>query len=269
MSQMNRNKEIAPIFITGSVRSGTTIVTRALREIGIPGYDEGRFIDFLGLFLKLSDKRFKDQAKAHSILADTMLKNIPKDIFEKEFSDWFINFYLDHCRYEDVWIDKTPNLEFLYSVKLLSETLPKAKFIILKRRPIENIESRLRKFSHTDMTFEQHCLYWLEIMEKISEIQKSISSDKFIVIDQYDISQNPSKVAQDLGVFLNLNFNQVEKVKNVFLKTRPESTGGTEEEIRSLEEMPWTDEQKEHFLSTCGNVSEKFGWTLGKDYYKN
>lgn len=59
------NKEVSPIFITGSVRSGTTIVTRALRGVGIPGYDEGKFIDLLGVFLIASDQRYEDQRNAH------------------------------------------------------------------------------------------------------------------------------------------------------------------------------------------------------------
>jgi hypothetical protein len=269
MTLLNNVKEISPIFISGSVRSGTTIVTRALREVGIPGYDEGRFIDFMGLFLKLSERRYLEQSKAHSASADIMLKNVSRDEFERNFSEWFVEQYLKYCKYEGVWVDKTPNLEFLYAVKQISEIIPKSKFIFLKRRPIENIESRIKKFSHTDMSFEQHCNYWQEIMDKISSIQNEIPSDKYILIDQYEISKNPDQVANQIGLFLNLNFKQIEDIKNVFIKTRPESTGGNEDNIKSLEEMPWTEDQKKYFLNVCGSMTDKFGWSLEKKYYKD
>jgi hypothetical protein len=90
------NKEVSPIFITGSVRSGTTIVTRALRDIGIPGYDEGKFIDLLGVFLISIDKRYEHQNKAHNYTADVMLKGVSKNIFQKELSEWFVDQYLKY-----------------------------------------------------------------------------------------------------------------------------------------------------------------------------
>lgn len=261
------NKEVSPIFITGSVRSGTTIVTRALRGVGIPGYDEGRFIELMGLFIKLSGKRYETQFKAHTFMADVMLKDVPQEVFHKDFSDWFLEQYMKYCRYESTWVDKTPNVEFFYTIPFLIESFPSVKFIIMKRRPIENIESRLKKFTHQKTSFEEHCFRWLEVMEEISKVKKIIPSEKYIIIDQYDVSQNPTEVAEKLGLFLNLNFQQIEKIKGIFMETRPESTGGSEEKIKSLEETIWTDEQKEFFLKTCGPMAKEFGWSLDDKYY--
>lgn len=261
------NKEVSPIFITGSVRSGTTIVTRALRGVGIPGYDEGKFIDLLGVFLIASDQRYEDQRNAHGPLADVMLKSISKIVFQKELAEWFVNQYLKYCRYKDTWIDKSPGTEFICIIPFLIELLPNSKFIIMKRRPIENIESRLKKFAFANINFNKHCLRWKETMQEVSKIKKIIRSEKYIIIDQYDVSQKPSEVAEKLGLFLNLNFEQIEKIKGIFMDTRPESTGGDENRVKSLEETNWTDEQKKFFLKTCGPIAKEFGWSLDNKYY--
>lgn len=264
---MKTKETIAPIFITGSVRSGTTILNRAIRAAGIRGYDEGRFIDFMGLYLKLSDRRYNDQEKAHSVSADTMLKNIPQEEFNKSFCEWFVDQYIKYCRYDEVWVDKTPNLEFIYSMDVLSDLIPNSKFIIMKRRPMENIQSRMKKFPHLD--FETHCKFWVEIMELLEEKIPLLSKDKYIVIDQYDVSTKPEETAEKVGIFLNMNYSQIEIMKNTFVKTRPESTGGSESSTKNLDEFDWTEEQKKMFKEICGPVVERFGWSLDSNYYNN
>ncbi len=267
MNQENKNKEISPIFITGSVRSGTSIINEALvKGAGIQGYEEGCFIDFLGIFLKGIDNRFNER-EVQRRRAHLMLNDVNFVEFKRELSDWFINQYKKYSKYEGVFIDKTPNLEVVYSISSIHSSLPSSKFILMKRRPIENMESRLKKFPA--FTFEKHCEFWSKIMENIYSLKSELPTGSFIIIDQYDISMQPEKVANELGVFLNLNFNQIKNVMDIFINKRPEFTGGDEKEIKSLEEMTWTDEQKKFFLETCGPIAEKFGWSLEKKYYKD
>ncbi|MFA7193966.1 MAG: sulfotransferase [Candidatus Paceibacterota bacterium] len=262
-----KDKKISPIIITGSVRSGTSVMSESLMKkgAGFDGYTEGCFIDMMGLFLKVFDKRYKDRGTQMKFV-NIMLKDVPKDSFQESFIEWFLSEYKKYSKYEGVWIDKTPAIEVLYSIPLLYKFLPDAKFIIMKRRSIENINSRLKKFK--GISFNVHCELWAEIMNKISDIKKNVPNDRYIIVDQYDISTKPEEVAEKVGLFLNLNFDQIKKIANVFKNSRPEHTGGDESKIRSLEETNWTDEQKKYFIDKCAPVNDEFGWSLDENYYK-
>lgn len=262
---MSDEKHISPIFITGSVRSGTSIVAEGLiKGAGIPGYTEGCFIDIFGIFIRAITTRYKNR-ESQMLASDIMLKYVPFDEFKKSYSEWFFDLYKKYSIFEGVFVDKTPTIEVVSSCNDILENIPNSKFIIMKRRPIENIESRLRKFSN--FTFEHHCVVWVEIMNEISNLEKTLPKNKFIIIDQYDVSKKPEEIASQIGIFLNLDFNQIEKMKNIFIKSRPENTGGNEDNVKSLEETGWTESQKKFFLDTCGPVCERFGWSVDEKYY--
>jgi len=255
-----------PIFITGSVRSGTSIVTRALTHgVGIPGYVEGCFIDFLGGFIRVTDfnyNRRPGQSKNKKI----MLGHIPKDEFKKEVARWFRTQYEKYSIYNGQWVDKTADKDVAYGLPYAHLAWPNAKFILMKRRPIENVASRMRKFPHAP--FKAHCLNWAQINAILIETKKRLPKDVYMEIDQYDIATNPTEVARKLGLFLNLDAAQIQKIEKTFKEDRPEFTGGDETNIKSLEEMGWTEEQKKTFKEICGPLVDRFGWTLGKQYFK-
>jgi len=260
-------EEQKPIFITGSVRSGTSIVTHALRSgAKIPGYTEGCFIEFLGALLRNVNETYTYRERQSQLRnPDIMLSGIDKDEFVKEYIRWFIDQYVSHSKYSGQWVDKTASRNAVYSLPYIQQAWPQARFIIMKRRPIENIASRLKKFPNP--TFEAHCVWWITLEKEIMSVKKQLQKGTFLEIDQFDVATKPKETAQQIGVFLNLSIEQIRRVEASFLYDRPEFTGGDEETILSLDEMPWTDEQKAVFLETCGPVAEERGWSLGKTYY--
>lgn len=257
---------ISPIFITGSVRSGTSIVNQALiHGAKIPGYDEGCFVDFLGYFLKFIDTRYGSRAQ-QMLRAELMLSDVNIEKFKKDFLDWFIDQYINYSKYDGVFVDKTPTIETLYAAPFIIDAIPTSKFIFMKRRGIENIVSRMKKFP--ELSFEKHCLLWTEIMDLIVILQERLPRDSFILIDQYNISKIPEETATKIGLFLNLNVDQIEKIEKIFRNNRPEHSGATEDDIKSLESLEWTDDQKSFFKKTCGPIMDHFGWSLDENYFK-
>lgn len=254
-----------PIFITGSVRSGTSIVTRALTHgAGIPGYVEGCFIDFLGSFLRAVEHNY-ERRPLQRRNKQVMLGHVPQQVFTEALLQWFKGQYEQYAPHTGMWVDKTADKELLYALPYVRRMWPQAKFIFMKRRSIENVASRKRKFSH--IGFKNHCTLWTELNELMVAQMRVLPKESYIVIDQYDVATAPATVARALGVFLNLTLEQVAQVERVFTEDRPEFTGGDETVVCSLDEMPWTEAEKQILRDVCGPLTERMGWTLGNAYY--
>jgi len=262
----NLNEEAAPIFITGSVRSGTSIICHALlRGIKLPGYVEGCFIQHLGIFLRAFDidmVRRKDQLFNDAIMAS----HVDRDEFTKSLCNWFKGEYEKWNIYpQKRWVDKTADVGLVYAMPQIMNLWPKAKCIFMKRRPIENILSRQKKFAAAP--FYVHIRQWCGVMEAWDERKKMMNKDSYIEIDQYEIATNPTAVAERVQLFLDLSEDEKEKIEKYFKKNRPEFTGGDENVVKSLEEIDWSDEDKELFMERCVPIMKVHGWSLGKEYY--
>lgn len=264
--QLSDTTKQEPIFITGSVRSGTSIVARALiHGAGISGYVEGCFIDFLGSFLRVVDFNY-ERRPWQRLSKQVMLGHIRKPELIHSLLQWFKTEYEQYAPSKSTWVDKTADKELLYAVPHIRQMWPHAKFIFMKRRSIENIASRKRKFSH--IGFKNHCMLWVELNELMLQTIQQLPKESYMLIDQYDVATDPAGVARSLGVFLHLTPNQIESVERVFREDRPEFTGGDETNIRSLDAMPWTDVEKQTVRDVCGSLTERMGWSLTSSYYK-
>jgi len=256
--------EAKPIFIVGSGRSGTSIITGALKNgAGIEGYLEGHFLPLLFLFLKDIEKYFYSKRE---LMDDNrhMIADIDPSLIEHKI----INIFRNQCESlhtGEVWLDKSPDSGMIKCVPYLVKVWEKSKFIFAKRRGIENLISRLKKFPH--VSFEKHCIMWTDCMEswlKVRELVKDCS----IEIEQREISLNPQKTANEIGSFLNLESEKIDKIATIFTTQRPQSTGSVEKaEALDINEIGWSDEEIKIFRKYCGDVSRKFGYSETSSYY--
>lgn len=267
MSMTEPHPEEKPIFITGSVRTGTSVVTRAL-TVGakIPGYTEGCFIDLIGAFGWQTDQAYNNRVWQRKN-KEIMLAHVDREQFTEDLLQWFKSQYQKYNIFngEERWIDKTASRHVLRSLPYIQRVWPEAKFILMKRRPIDNIASRLRKFSRP--SFEQHCIMLKDIFDAQEEAKKKVDPESFLEIDQYDIATQPHIVAQDIGLFLDLSMEQIHAMQKILTNDRPEFTGGDEQNISSLDDMPWSDEDKETFVRVLGKMMQKGGWSIDRQYY--
>lgn len=257
-----------PIFIIGSARSGTSIVRDGLVSgAGIQGTIEGCFIDMLGAFLQTVDSKFLQRAGETRKKNEMMLEFVSKDVFKDALVTWFLEQYKTYTPTKGMWVDKTPDNDVLPVLPYLPQHIPSAKIIFMKRRPLENMQSRLRKFPNR--TFEQQCAGWAKIMHDFDAISPQLPEHMYMVIDQYDIECVPSQVAAQIGSFLNLSMSQVQQMQYVFERTRPEATTAKREIPLVFDELPWTNEQKQFFIETCGPLMERHGWSWDAGYYRS
>lgn len=259
------NKECRPVFIVGSSRTGTSVVVNALLDgAEIPGHREGHYIPIVHFLAKAAQEYHqqqtgRDKAK-YSFITKIPLKTVIQDVldmvkgrYEKEFAG------------KEVWFDKSPDGPTLRALPYILTMWPNARFIFTKRRSIENIVSRLKKFLH--LSFRDNCERWALSMRLWKEHRPTMSNDSWIEIDQRDIAIAPAEVAKKIGTLLELDEPKIKKIENIFSTQRPEFSGSDEAKPLSLETVGWSAQQKEVFKEVCGAINREWGYSEDERYY--
>ena len=266
MSEIN-NLEQEPIFILGSARSGTSILFEAITSgLEAPGYREGHFLPLIGMVIKQVEQYYSAKTRLMSndklMIAHTSQSEIEQQILEV---------FRNTCRSlfsEQVWIEKTPDSLMIEASPYLLRTWPKSRFIFAKRRGLECIASRLRKFP-THVSFETHCKIWKQCMEGWLKVIEYLGGH-YIEIDQREIALNPKLVANKLGLFLQLSPEKINKIEHIFSTKRLQNTGGSENpKATNITEIGWTNQEIEIFRKHCGDVSKQFSYSESSSYYLN
>ena len=132
-----------PVFVLGPARSGTSAMALGLLDSGrYSGYGEGHLLPLAHDLLATADTYYRRYAEAG---ADTLLGRVPIAAFQSLIRRSFVQLARDvfPTRF---WLDKTPTVAMVHAAPLMKELWPNARFIFMKRRVIENVLSRLRKF---------------------------------------------------------------------------------------------------------------------------
>ncbi|MEZ4630566.1 MAG: sulfotransferase [Deinococcales bacterium] len=163
------------------------------------------------------------------------------------------------------FVDKTPGIAMLRMIPDILLIWPQAKIIFAKRRGIENIDSRLRKFPH--VSFEEHCRQWQETMMYWYSLREKLDQGQYVEIDQHDIEYVPEKATQQLADFLHLSPEQKGQMLQRFQEKHPEKTRQAYRmEIKSLDEMAWSKDEKLYFKKICSEAMDKFGYSYDSSY---
>ncbi len=251
-----------PIFIVGSPRSGTSVLAKALVAATYKGSYEGNLLSLLHTLDRQIDNHFrifgsKDPAVLTSHLT---AQHIKTGLYGK------LRDLVDSHHGGLAWFDKTGNPEMIEAIPILLCLWPGARFIFAKRRAIENIVSRLRKFP--SLNFEYHCADWARNMSTWRRIKEKIPGIKCIEIDQHDIGQVPEGAASALAAFLELPMPLQVKIADVFFRDRPQQTEhGTATRILTLDGTGWSTEQKQIFHKHCDEPMAAYGYTEDQQYW--
>lgn len=256
------------VFIVGSPRSGTSILGSAIRKsLGLENkYSEFHIFSFYTQMKMAVDNFFElPTSKEASKIKGMLLHDVNKDFFNKRVKRFIKIIYRESLENKS-FVDKTPGLEMVNNVPEILSIWPNAKIIYAKRRGIENVASRLRKFKNN--SFENHCTQWSRTMQNWLQIKQQLGdkNDRFIEVDQHDIAKNPEEVSNFIGSFLNLNQEQTIKLKAEFINKNPERTSNSYDSL-SFETIDWKDEMKSIFQRVAGDMMEEYNYTY-KDNYK-
>jgi hypothetical protein len=251
----------SPVFIVGSPRSGTTILAEALREVGYFGFNEGHLLSLLMPIRKLINQHFTE-CDAHDDAQ--LLSNVDREEFTQNIFDVFRLHEQRYNSYEP-WFDKTPDAAMIHAAPFICRLWPDAAFIFAKRRAIENVASRMKKFPET--TFEDHCKYWAETMAAWRAVRDEGIS--YIEIDQYDIAHHPEESGAQIGSFLGLSRHSIENMTTKMTNSRPQRTNAYGmSQISSIENFGWSLEQIETLRANCTAEMEFYSYTFDERYRK-
>ncbi|MBS0379693.1 MAG: sulfotransferase [Proteobacteria bacterium] len=253
----------SPVFIVGSPRSGTSALVKALKTIGYNGYNEGNFLPLLRIIDRAVDNHFAtfgrpnpnqltpqiDQAKLKSGI-ETLFKQLT-----------------DQAHPYPLWFDKSGHAEMIPAIPILRQLWPDSVYVFCKRRAIENIASRLKKFPGHD--FERHCAGWAKIMAAWRTTREQLPSHVYLEVDQQDLIRDTDAISKRIATLLQLDETQLRTLVKTFKSRRPqETTKGSATQMHSPESLGWSEAQIATFRRHCGAEMAAFGYGLGTEYYQ-
>lgn len=164
------------------------------------------------------------------------------------------------------WFDKTGNPEMIEAIPFLRRLWPEAVFIFAKRRGIENVISRLRKFPvHS---FEYHCRDWARNMAVWRAIRDTLPANHRREVDQQDMIQNPEKVVDELIALLDVDVVRRDQMLRTLRTNRPQQThDGSATLLHDLTSCGWTEAQVEVFRRFCSAEMEAYGYSTTSSYW--
>ena len=253
-----------PVFVVGSPRSGTSVITSALMGAGYRGYNEGNFLSLLAGLEKLVDAHFKafGSTNPRALTSAIDPSEVKRGLF-KVIHDQVADKYGGQP-----WLDKSGTEEMIASIPILLALWPEACFIFAKRRALENIVSRIRKFPHKP--FEQHCISWTRTMAAWGKMREQFPDLAAIELDQRELADMPEMAAQRIAGLLDLPAEAQARIEATFTKGRPQETEtGSASRILALRTVGWTQEEQDIFRLRCTEQMRLNNYTMDQRYWRD
>lgn len=246
--------EHRPVFILGSARSGTSAITEALlASTGYEGYSEGHFFDVLaplGVALRAYNVT-KGEERARKTAAARFAPSFVED--------GLASIAIDAARQLfplGLWLDKTPYTNMIHLAPRFRQIWPNARFIFMKRRGVDNVLSRLRKW---DGDFPRHCRDWAGAMQAWLSVRDGLRGAS-LELDQLTLAHEPERGASEVATLLGLSDVEQARMAQALARERPQRTGENVGETVALKDTGWSAEWMLMFREMCGPMMAAFAY---------
>ena len=253
-----------PVFVLGAARSGTSAMTQGLlTATRYKGPEEGHFLDLAPQLLSLVDRFYVARAEEWAARDSTLIAMAPKDFV----SDGVKQIFVEFCRLAfptRMWSDKTPRFEMIAAAPLMQEIFPNARFVFMKRRGIENVASRLRKFPN--LSFAQHCRDWVACMNTWVSVRDRLGTAA-LEVDQLELATDPGGVAETLAKGIDLTSTEQRQLARAFSEDKPERTSQNLTSPSAIDAYGWSAEDVATFVALCGDAMAEHHYAMGEEYF--
>lgn len=254
---------IKQVFVIGSPRSGTSVLGQALRVgAGYRGFNEGQVFDLLGTLLRNVHEHY---AKVEAVRSNPahMVSLVPKERIDAPLVSMARKLVREAFGTEP-WADKTPGEMMIRATPHLAEVWPRSRFVLAKRRAIDNIQSRRRKYP--EVPFEAHCRMWSSCMQAWLSVRPKLEG-RYAEVDQLEIERDPSAVGLRLGALLQLDDEQIQASTRVMETSRPERTSALGSRVMGLADTGWSPDEIAKFTKICGPLMDRLGYSDTEAYF--
>jgi Sulfotransferase family len=253
-----------PVFVLGAARSGTSAMAQALLKSGeFEGFNEGHCLWMLSKFLETIHGFYEFNGVDSQPDRFTMLAHVPYTYMTSAVRAIFVSATAEMFAGKR-WIDKTPKPEMIEAAVLMKELWPNARFLFMKRRAIENVVSRLKKFP--TLSFEQLCSDWAKSMEAWLVVRDLLGSS-CIELDQRTLAQSPKEVSMALSRFLGMSEEGCSRFTRALCEDFPERTSDLDAPCMSIQSVDWPQGTIKTFRKICGPMMGAFGYGYGAEYF--
>jgi hypothetical protein len=252
-----------PVFVLGPARSGTSALALGLVKTGhYEGYGEGHLLPLALDMLAVVDRFYARRQDLRS--SDTLLGAVHLEAFQRMVRRGFVQ--MTKAAYPTGrWIDKTPSSAMVRAAPLMREIWPSAKFIFLKRRVIENVASRRRKFPHE--TLENHYRDWADVLSAWLSV-RDVLGDSAMEVEQFEIAHRPEEEAMRIANFLDMPSAASLAFSRAIASDQPERTSTEFGQVESIDTLNLTTEEQRKLMLICDPVMIAFGYGYGTEYYR-
>ena len=249
-----------PVFILGPARSGTSAITLALLEsASYIGAGEGHLMPLAHGLLSAIDHHYRRVGHDES----TTLGRVSSAAFQKLVRRGFVKL-VSELYPTPRWLDKTPTVEMVRASVLMKELWPNARFIFMKRRVVENLLSRRRKFP--DGTTESHYSDWAAVMTAWLTVREQLGSAA-LEIDHRQLVLEPEVVASSITAFLELPSSAAARFSRYVSQSRPEQTDENFGAVYALHDLGLDEQEARRLRVVCDPAMSAFGYGYDESYY--
>ena len=246
-----------PVFVLGAQRSGTSAMGMALRKTGrYAGHGEGHLITLLPELVETTAAHYRRDSQHAAPGQFTTLATVPPRVIQDGLQAMFTA--ITRAQFPTgYWMDKTPGDTMIRAAPLLRRVWPGARFIFMKRRGIDNVESRRRKFPQ--IAFADHCHAWADAMMAWDDVHAELAPVS-VEIDQLTMARQPAQAVEQIKSLLTLTEDETAQMLTALATDRPQRTSHSFADAADIAALDWDQDQRRQFETICGTAMLRFGY---------
>lgn len=256
--ETDRWQELDPVLIRGAQRSGTSIMGRLMRQLGIWGFGEGHlWFELCETFDRLRDPTHLANYR-HEVYT---LGEDRVELLERYVALAVDAFHRDQLEIaEGRWLDKSPGAEAVKAVPAIARMFPKSQIVFMYRNGIHNVHSALNKWGDGPQQFDQYCQAWTRTMSAWRGMRDGLEG-RFLELAQERLASDPEGSVDRLIAFLGSDREAAPLME--FLRTNRVQTSFPDREPNDYDyEVDWSEERRRRFEEHCGDEMRAWGFDL-------